>query len=252
MKEIDSIDPAKGSMREFELPTGYLDKDGNIHNSCVVREMTGYEEDILMSSSKKSFQKTQSILENCIVKIGSITKESLHWTSVIKSLVHTDRLYILVQIRIASLGDALSFEVVCPECENTSVQKISLEDFKVLSIPDATSRTWSGTLPKSKQTYTARIQTGFDDEKPLKEKDRDDAVSVLITQRLLDIGGKAPVTIDLVKGLSMSDRQFLRADIKKHEGKMDDEIEVICPSCDHRFTTNIDLGSPNFFFPSET
>jgi endogenous inhibitor of DNA gyrase (YacG/DUF329 family) len=252
MKEIDAIDPARSSYREFQLPTGYIDNDGKIYKDCVVREMTGHEEDILMSSSKKSFQKTQAILENCIVKIGDITQESLHWSSIVKSLVHTDRLYALVQIRMASLGDSLSFEVECPECTKTSIQKVSLEEFKVLSAPDSTSRSWSGTLPKSRLTYTARIQTGFDDEKVIKDKDRDDAVSVLIAQRLVDLGGKSPVTIEMAKALPMADRQFIRSEVKKREGKMDDEIEIECPSCDHKFQSNIDLGSPNFFFPSET
>lgn len=245
-------DDARTSMDGFELPTGYLDDDGVLHKEAAVQEITGNEEDILTSKKMPVHMRMSKIIENCIVSIGPYKQGISDWSKICKSLTASDRLYLILKIRSVSLGPLFSFKVGCPQCEKFSNQTVSLDDFTVKGIPNPRERSWTGTLPKTKWTYRARVQTGQDEGLMSKLDNSTDLMTMAIMSHLIELNGKQPIDLKTVKSLSLIDRQHLRDDFTQHEGDIDNEVEVTCPHCGEDFKTEIKIADPHFFFPSAT
>lgn len=248
---LDMVEGGKSSFSKAILPTGLLDENKELHKEVLLSEMTGREEDILSSSRMTASQKTATILENCIQQIGKYDQKHEKFKHYVKSLSLNDRLFLLIEIRIISLGKMFDFKITCPKCLKTSNQTVSLGDFKVQGLTDPYAQEWEGILPSSKKKYKCQIQTGYQEEKhqDLLKSD-EDIMSLIIMSRLKELEGK-PVSLEDVKKLSLRDRNHLRSQMKKSEGSIDNEVEMNCPHCKHEFKTEIDIGNPSFFFPLE-
>ena len=245
-------DEAKSSLGDCELPTGYLDETGTLFKDAMLREITGEEEDILTSKKMHVQMKMNKILENCVLSIGPHRQGSSEWSRILKSLTASDRLYLILKIRIVSLGAMFSFKVKCTseECGKHSNQTVSLEEFMVRGLPNPKQRTWAGKLPRSGFEYHARVQSGFEEDVLSRQKDTESLMTMALAVRMVDLNGKAPVDLKTLKQLGVADRQYLRDDFEKHEGAIENEVDVMCPHCMHEFKVPIDIGDPSFFFPS--
>lgn len=252
LSEKDLMDPAQSSVLSFELPAGVLGEDGEVHTTAIVKEMTGYEEDILASPRMKVHEKIQLILERCTERIGSYHQGMGNWSKIVKSLPVADRSLLCIKIREASLGNMYAFAVECPHCKHRSTQQLDLDSLVIQGIKNKKERVWKNTFPKCKKTYTAKIMTGEEEDKIAKiDMSGSDVGSLIFMSRLLEIGGVSPVTLEMVKSLPFIDRSFLRKDIANHEGEIERLIDSGCPKCGNDFQTELDLGGPGFFFPSE-
>jgi hypothetical protein len=252
-KMEDSVGEVRPTQGSAVLPTGLLDDDGDLHTEVVFREMGGYEEDILTSRLPVG-KKMNQILENCIQRIGTIDHKHESWGRYVRSLVTTDRLFILIRIRILSLGNLLRFRTTCPDCGKSFTPAVNLEDFHVIGMKRPKDRVWSGEFPRCKLPYKAKVQTGWDEEKTENKKfDQKDLASMVLLQRLVEVDGKKP-TLELVKSLSLIDRRHLRSELENSEGEIDNKVEMVCPNveCGAEFDSEIEIGNADFFFPSET
>jgi len=248
----EQVDPAKSSIESYILPTGLLDDSGVLHKEVIVRELTGNEEDILSSRKFSIFKRFQEVLEKCTISIGSVSQKDPNWSKYIYSLPVSDRVYLMLKIRQVSLGDNYAFKVGCPSCEKVSSHTVSLDSFKIDGMKNPEKRFWESSMPKSGKKYKAKIQTGVEEEKMSKfTAENIDFASLILLARLTEIDGKSPVTLQMVKELSMADRLAIRKDLGEHEGEIDRSIEIQCPHCGHEFSSDINIGSADFFFPSE-
>lgn len=243
----DMIDPAKSPYLSCDLPTGLLDENGEIHKTCLIREMTGNEEDLI--ASKSILVALQAILEGCVVSIGNITQKHPKWKEHIGKLCYADRFFLVIRIRAASLGRDFSFMTRCPHCAKTSNQTVDLYDFKIEGLKDPINREWEGKLPSGKP-YKAKIST-YEDEQKAQRENVDDLLTRELYMRMVSIDSK-PVSVNTLKNLSLKDRRYLRADVRAHEGVIDDTVEMVCPHCKGEFRGEIRIADSNFFFPSET
>ena len=247
----------KTSVGIIELPFGYVDLQRQVHKTAHIRELTGYEEDILANNKISFEQRMQKILAACIESIGSYDKKQLNWQGIVNSLPIVDRTWALLQIRILTHGPIFSVKVRCqePSCQKYAVQNIDLNELIAPVIEDDHQRVRSGVLPKSGLSYTLRMFTAEDEVKVEKQfaKSPEDIISQVIGLRLLKLGEQvSPINMSLIKGLSIVDRRELRKTIEQMEGSIDTSIECVCPHCDTEFKETINLGDPAFFFPSGT
>ena len=246
----DNISPVRASIGSATLPTGLIDDNGELHTEVVFREISGYEEDILVSKMPVT-KKINSIIENCIQKIGTIDKNDESWNRYLKSLIGTDRLFMLIRIRMLSLGNTLRFRTACPSCGKNLTPVVNLEDFKVTGMKNPKERVWTGAFPRCGLSYKCKILTGWDEEKSEKKsKEGVDSLSNLILSHLLEVDGKKP-TMHTIKTLSIMDRRHLRKEIGDTVGSIDNNIEMECNHCGHEFDSELEIGTPDFFFPSE-
>jgi len=246
----------KSSQAVLYLPSGYLDEEGKVHTEIVIREMDGRDEDLLANQKIPVTNRLGKMVENCIISIGPYNQKTEGWSDIVKSLPVVDRVWILLQIRVLTVGPIYSAKVQCPnpECGKYSQQNTDLNDFKVTGITEAEKRSYSGILPKSKKSYVCKVMTGADETKlsKLAQKNSEDLISLMISVRLLSLDGKPAPSIAELKSLSLKDRQHLRNEFKKHEGEIERTIECTCPYCDTEFQSEIEFDHQGFFFPSET
>lgn len=245
-------DAAKSSVDSLFLPTGYLDEEGNLHTELFIKEMTGEEEDILTSKKMTVYARMNRIMENCVLSIGKYDQKSSRWKDVIRSLIASDRLFIVLQLRILSLGQVFSQKCQCGECEMFSNQNVNLNDFVIPTLKEPTKRTWTVTLPQSKKMILLKVQDGYAEAALQKHAESLDLLSIAMLGRVVEIDGQQPVKVGMLKKLSFKDRQFIRNEFRAKEGEFETVLEYECGNCGAENKDEIHIGHPSFFFPSET
>ena len=238
-------DTPKSTQGIYELPSGYIDAAGVLHSEIHVREMTGREEDLLASSKMAVGKKINSLLSACTIRIGTIIDKA-QIAAIIPQLTQGDRIFLLLALRRTTLGDEYPVEEVCPECSAKSFHILNLGDLDIKQLPDRMVRAWDIPLP-SGRTARVRIALGSDEDKVSKVAEEDRPSAMLLTRtELLD--NRPPSVADL-QGLSWRDRGALRAAMEEYTEGVDSTLEITCPSCQHEFKRDMDMGAEGFFFP---
>lgn len=231
----------------FTLPAGYLDENGQVHREIVVREMTGYEEDILASGAD-ALKKLNEIQARCLMRIGEISDKE-RMPKIVRDLPVGDRIFLLIAIRRVTLGDAYPFTFRCPKCSHEAQMSLDLASLEVRGLEDPAVRTKEVALP-SGRTAVFHIPTGRDEERFSSPSSDTSLLTRAVLLRLDTINGK-PVSLADVKALPSRDLQALRREYEKFDVGVDTTIEIECPSCFEEFKTEMEI-QPSFFFPSET
>ena len=242
------VEHPKPSVDGYELPCGYLDGEGNLHTFAVVNEMTGEEEEILGSRNMPVTKKINKILGRLVESIGDIN--GMNVERVIPDLTQGDRVFLLLAIRRATLGDEMPFETKCPSCEASNRLTVDLSELETKKMPDPRVRTYDVTLPKSQKKVRMKVLVGRGEDAISKASSRGkDLITTAIFCRVEAIDDQPPTMKDLKK-LSLADRNFLRNAWEDHEGGVETDIEVECPACYHDYTTELDISQQGFFNPS--
>jgi hypothetical protein len=242
-------------MATYVLPSGYLDPETQeLHREVELREMSGYEEDLLQDRSKRGGA-VDEIMSRCMVKLGSLERDKPQgqerfFMPVLKDMLMTDRTFLIIRLRQLSLGDDFTFEASCPHCGHRHAHmSVSLADLTVKEMPEPTAREWTTKLPSGAEVVF-RALTGKDEIK-LREVQRakGDFMSTLLLLRLISINGES-VGMSAVKRLSMRDRNFMRGAFEEHEGGIDTKVELSCEDCGRDWEAGLPITSTSFFFPS--
>jgi len=243
------VETPKSPMRLFELPCGYLDDQGQLHTEVTVREITGDEEDMLVSPKVPGTRKMSELMVRCVERIGTFT-EKKDIIRLIPELVVGDRVFLLFAIRRATLGDDFPFEEQCPHCSETYPYNFDLTGLEVKKMPDPKKRIFDVTLPKCGKVVRFHPMTGKDEVRLEKATKGTDSASASILLRLDMLDGKPPELVD-VKKLGLQDRQFLRDRFEEIEGGVETTIQVACQGCGKDFDREVRVDDRGFFFPSE-
>lgn len=250
MMQQATLAEAKSPVGVFELPCGYLDAEGVLHRQVEVREITGFEEDMLASKNVSSHQKISNLISSCTVRIGTITDKG-KLALITEELLVGDRVFLMFAIRRVSVGDEYPFRSRCPakECKYSGIFYLSLADLETKPMPDPTKRIFDTTLPTGKQARFRPLK-GRDEETLSKAASKNDALSLAMLLRLEMLKGEPP-TLQAVKSLSMRDRTALRVAFDEVEGGVETTLDMKCPVCGLEFEEELDVGQAGFFFPSQ-
>jgi hypothetical protein len=248
-KNIRTLGDPKASTGIFKLPSGYLAPDSTLHDEIQLREMTGAEEDIL-SGPGSVMSKLNTIIGNCVIKVGTITdKKLMH--DIVMNIPAVDRVCILLMLRAITINDEYSFDANCPGCKTEGSYTVVLSSLKVKDMEDKKKRVFDLKLPSGK---TVQIKTllGKDehDAAEIAKKFPNDLASAAMMTRIAAIEG-TPATLETIKTLSWKDTRFIRTELKKIDPTIDTLIENTCQTCKRDFSVELDIGSASFFFPSE-
>jgi hypothetical protein len=239
----------KGSLGVFELPCGYLDADGVLHTEVEVREIRGFEEDMLGSKAVPDHKKVGLLIAGCLKRLGNITDQG-RLAGIVPELLVGDRVFLMFAIRRTSLGNEYPFKDKCPnkECEYTGIFTLDLGDLTLVKMPNPMQRGYETTLSSGLKARFHPL-VGREEELLAKAASKAEALSLAMLARL-DALGDLPPTLLGVQSLAMRDREALRQAFEGVEGGLDTSLEMQCPSCGVEFDRDLDLGQAGFFFPS--
>lgn len=160
------------TMETTLLPVGYVDENGAVHRDVELHAMTGREDDLLAARGTAWKSRIGQVLTNCIDRIGPYaTKPDI--AKALRALPSTDRMWMLIRLRVLSLGDVYELPLTCPHCDVESTHRVMLSSFVAGDGQGRYERTI--TLPGGR---TARwVLLGWEAESALEFLGRDESES---------------------------------------------------------------------------
>lgn len=247
------LDPAPGCLA-VELPCGYIQGE-EIHTTAVVREMRGYEEDILASSGS-IIARLNAVVGNCLVQLGGISDRATLQKAAADLTGH-DRMVVLLAIRRVSLGDFYDCNVTCPNCRVEQHVTLDLKQIDVVPMPNRMLRDRTDTLPSGKEVKWHVIRATDEEWLTAQKSKKNDRLTLGLLSRVDSVGDVEidrnrdyRKAVDALKSLSTKDRTFMRELFEREEGSIDTKVEFDCDECNHTWQGHMDVGQSSFFFPS--
>ncbi len=222
-------------MYPYPLPSGI---------NCVLREMTGAEEELITNGKLlRSGDAVNQLLCNCLVQLGENSNVTV---KDVLDLLAGDRLFILVKLRQISLGDEMTLRLACPNanCQGINQLNINLDDLTINPYP--TEREFTCILPGSGLLVKFDYLDGHKEKRLAALPEATISQGMLI--RILEIDGKTP-NKKTVTEMSLRDRQALRQAMLDVDGGIDTTIDTVCQHCGQPIRTRAEADA-GFFFPN--
>lgn len=109
---------------DFELPKGFVDKDGEVHKKGVMRLATAADEIIPLKDPKVQNNPgylSIILLSRVITKLGTLEKID---TKVIEGLFTADLAYLQTLYQSLNAIEPIKIEVDCPSCGKTFATEV--------------------------------------------------------------------------------------------------------------------------------
>jgi hypothetical protein len=243
-----------------ELAIGYpleYNKEKVLVKKVALREITGYEEELLLSRRLDPTDKIIQVIASCVTDIwgikpdGTATKiERTFADVVVAGLSPIDKIWLFLKLRSISLGPNFEFEYNCENCGTKNLYKINLDEIE-RTVPGKVQFEYQLTLPSGK-VAVCRLPVGETSVNLMKLSVQDvNYASKSILLRLVSLDGK-PADLNAVRALSMRDRNYLREKFNEYEGSLDTTKILKCGACGSEVRVDIDFAQPSFFFPKMT
>ena len=103
---------------DFELPRGYVDKNGEIHKKGVMRLANASDEIIPLNDPRVKMNPgylSILLIERVVLKLGKLKKVDAH---VIESLFTADMAYLQDLYQKINAVEAPTMNVICPKCSH--------------------------------------------------------------------------------------------------------------------------------------
>lgn len=240
-----------------QLPAGYIDKENRIHRTFVAREMTGHEEDLLAGTGPV-MPRLNQVIANCLINLGDLT-ERRDLARAAAALTAVDRVVILMAIRRASLGDHWSAKVTCPKCDKQMNVGVDLAKMEIVPMRDPMQRTFETTLSSGKRVEWHIMSAEDEEWLAKKAKAQEDVLTLGLMARVdkvddevVDRNRDYKRALRVLKGLRLVERREIRSATREHEGSVDTTVDFECQFCGHEWRAELNIGRPDFFFPSES
>ena len=114
----------------FELPKGYVDKDGNVHRDVTIREITGADQEAMLSPQLRSnpAKMLTALLSRVITKLGSLESRQVD-THVSAGMFKSDRDFLILKLKEIDSGPEMEIDVECPDCQKKFKAMLDISDF---------------------------------------------------------------------------------------------------------------------------
>ena len=114
----------------YTLPKGYVDKDGNLHREVVIREITGADQESMLSPQLRQnpAKMLSALLARVIVRLGTLEKSRID-TGVTAAMVKSDRDFLIMKLKEIDTGPDMEIKVECPDCGKKFTAMLDMADF---------------------------------------------------------------------------------------------------------------------------
>lgn len=252
----------------FTLPCGHLDEDGEtLHTNVTVIEL-GHDTDKDMSSGMSS---TELVAQH-VVQIGPHKdKESIK--SVVEGLEKGDFDWILIRLRILSLGSDFEYPHICPNtaCRRQNDYSYDMDEIDVVDMPDPLQRTLDYTTRNGEDTVWRTLKAkDMEDLAEIMQESEENRINKVLALQLVSINGETPAAVLKKKGrkcknskqhinaaLKMieeleilhGEREVIRKELRELRGYPNLNIRNTCTGCGTNFPTRIPIDY-TFIAPS--
>ncbi len=210
-----------------------------------LREMTGYEEEYLEAHGigSNTAELVNQVLARCLVPPGHDCHAALE---AVRGLPVAYRDASLVELRRRSLGSRVASEVDCPSCGEGVAVDFDLTEIP-LEVPVAPPRIEHRLTDG--RSATLRLPTAGDQADLLdlaieSMAERRSWMLARLVERLGDEAG--PFDAQQARALTTRTRRELEAALEEAVPDLDLQMNVLCHSCGHTFSSPFDVAS--FFF----
>lgn len=236
-----------GGRKVVKLPLGYVN-NGSSTDEVELRAMVGDEEDIFSDTKIPFNQRINTMILNCIVRVGTETdKEKIK--AMYQKFSIEDQNTLLVFLRAISVKDVYEYITQCPSCNAPIQFALDLNSLSVTPGECKAGLIAGVTLPSGR---TAKIKPMLIEDSGKLDEYRDkgeNSLSLAIWTRLVELDQKPSPTLQDVKGMLFADRVTLRNAFDKMEGGVESEFPVKCKACGNTFQEYLDVARPEFFSP---
>lgn len=235
-------------MSRLELPNG-IRKDGKLYKFAHLEEMTGKQQDYLISQKYKSpLDHIEPVLGDLVTKIETAEGEVLegNMKSIVTEVMQIeDVAFLLVKLREITFGDRHIFEKKeCPYCEKKQDVLVYIDKLEIIP-GDAEIKPVE--LPKSKvkAEYRPLNFKGLRGYLLNAEKVVDEVTTSTLAMIVKKIGEDEEITIDKIKALPAMDLKTIKENTPKfHE--IDTKIEHTCKGCGKDFDFDMEVFGSDF------
>jgi hypothetical protein len=242
----------------FDFLNGYTDKDGNFHDTFAVRKMIGDDEEAIGRNEVKSNggKVVRTLVERCCIRIGSLMQEDykpLKWREIVQELDVSELDRVVMVIREQSLGGELKLHNKCPntECNQELDTYMDIDELEIIPfngtnvidfelIDGYTNQ--QGDLCKIGHM---RRPIGSDREvlDPIVRKNIGTANTLLITRCIVDLEGVLIVNNEVVKKMTIRDREYLLKLLQENNYGYKLETDLTCSHCGEEFHATLNVAN---------
>ena len=246
--------------REFplELPIGYVDADGRLHRTAVLRKMTGRDEAIMADKTNRSnaARLITELLANCVKRIGEIEKPG---RAIVQQLYSGDRYFLLMKLREITFGAEMNASYSCPTCREANDLLEDLSALEVVRLPDGEMpddivvALEDGYVDRDDHHYDTmvfRYPTGVDEEKVASAvRENVSAGKNALMARCLTGCGDMPkprmegLGSAIFNDLTLSDRARIDRALNEKGPGIRLSRDVSCVNCRRQFKATLDLSN---------
>lgn len=263
--QVEAPPPALRSPQgfEFELPIGYIDEDGCIHRTAVLRKMTGRDEAIMADRRNRNSaaRMLSELLASCLVRVGTVARIT---PQLAQALYSADRYFLMLKLREITFGPDMETTYSCPTCKESQTMLDDLSEVRVTAL--------DGTVPEDVRVeledgffdrlsgethYTAvfRYPTGLDEEKitPATRENASLGKNAMMARCLVAFGDIPKPRLEalgtgIFNELTLGDRARIDRRLNEESPGVDMRRQLTCSACGRAYETTLDLS--NFLTPS--
>ena len=101
----------------YTLPKGYVDKEGTLQREVVLREITGADQEAMLTPQLRQnpAKMLTALLARVIVRLGTLDKSRVD-TRVAADLTKRDRDFLIMKLKEIDSGPEMEIDAECPDC----------------------------------------------------------------------------------------------------------------------------------------
>lgn len=233
---------------EFELPVGYTDKDGNLHKTVRLTEMTGLVDEAIADQKVRS-NPGKMVTEAIFGVVEGIGTMKTVTKDTIRNLSNADRDFIMLMNYKYSLGDNIEWDGSCEKCGSKFEAQIAVANVDIKYMTQDEPKIYEINLPngiadsegKRFKKLFASLPNGIVQERvvPIVQQNPNQAVTQMLALITEDIEGLDFWNIETFQKMSKKDRKHITDVLQKIEVGVDLSPMVSCASCGHTQNSTI-------------
>lgn len=235
---------------EFELPIGYVDRDGKLHKTFKLREMTGEVDEAIADKKVRNNagKIVTELIHGVVESIGTLPRID---RNIIRALTNTDRDFIVLMNHQYSLDEEVKYTEACPACGDRFEVEVRIDRIPVKYMTEDEPRKIVVELPHGFQDeegnrykeVTLSFPTGMLQEKIFStfEKNPQQAITQMLAMCTESVKGYDSYRYDDFTKLTKKDRKVLSDALGELKVGVELNADVDCAECGHNFKSPIPL-----------